>query len=267
MAGAQLVQGVFQGLCLFVDFGDRGLRLGDGRRGVGLRAVRGGDGRLEFRQPGPAGGKVRGGAAGVIGPFPGQGRLRAGFLGGVLPPWAARTATIWWASARSRPRAAKASSAMSLASCAAFSASATASAEAAAGAGAGCSGLPQTGTRDSGEELGGELGRGIREPLLTQVQPVLPPVLVYVPGCGVLFRDCRALGLGGEVAANDGHEFVSCRGFLGAQLDFRCQFLKGADSGGQRRRLRTQGVQGGGTGPPTCFELLQLLAQPAAAVR
>ena len=81
MAGAQLVQGVFEGLCLFVDFGNRGLRLGDAGGGVGLRPVRGSDGRFEFCQPGPARGKVRGRAAGVIGPFPGQGCLRAGFLG------------------------------------------------------------------------------------------------------------------------------------------------------------------------------------------
>ena len=160
----------------------------------------------------------------------------------------------------------KASSAVSLASCAAFSASATASAEAAAGAGAGCSGLPQTGHGNSGEELGGELGRGVGEPLLTEVQPVLPPVLVHVPGRGMLFCDCRALGLGGEEAANDGHEFVGCRGLLGAQLDFRGQFLEGTDAGGQGRRLRAQGVQGGGTGPPPGFQLLQLQAQPAAAL-
>ena len=93
---------------------------------------------------------------------------------------------------------------------------------------------------------------------------MLPPVLVVVPGRGVLFRDCRALGLGGEVAANDGHEFVCCRGLLGAQLDFRGQLLEGADSGGQGRRLGAQGVQGSGAGLPPGFQLLQLQAQPAA---
>ena len=186
---------------------------------------------------------------------------------GVLPPWAARTATSCWASASSRPSAANAASAVSQASCAACSASATARAESAAGAGTGWSGLPQTGQGSPSRSCGGELGCGVGEPLFAEVEPVLPKVLVFVPGRGVPFRNGRARGLGGEVAADDGHEFVRCRGLLGAQLDFGGEFLERADSGEQGRRFRAQGIQGCGAGPLPGFQLLQLPAQPAAAVR
>ncbi|CAH0327789.1 hypothetical protein SRABI128_06464 [Microbacterium sp. Bi128] len=81
LAGAQLVQGGFEGLCLFVDFGDRRLRLHDAGGGVGLRPLCVGDHRFEFCHPGPARSKVRGSADGVISPFPGQGCLLTGFPG------------------------------------------------------------------------------------------------------------------------------------------------------------------------------------------
>ena len=134
--------------------------------------------------------------------------------GGVLPPWAASTATPCWASASSRSSPARASSAVSHASCAAFSASATARADAAAGAGAGCSGLPQHGAGEAGPQLRCELGGGVGEPFLAKVEPALPAVLVLPAGEAVACRNGATRRLCQGITPDQDNEFLGRGGLL-----------------------------------------------------
>ena len=163
--------------------------------------------------------------------------------GGVLPPWAASTATPCWASASSRSSAVRAPSADSHASWAAFSASATARADAAAGAGAGCSGLPHTAhgmpgcnwAASSAEALASRSSRRSSQRWRRS----------WYSSRARLWRSATAARPSPQgVTPDQDHQFLGSGGLLLANLDFCREFLQRTQCGEQCLRFGPQAVQG-----------------------